>query len=700
MSGNYGILILILFPLLGAVIAYFVGKKKPAIRNDIVDIVLLSMTCTFAYLCYTVISNNNSMTFSWTNFCGFGMNFEIDGFRAIYGLIAVVIWIMAHVFGKEYFKKTKDSNRYYLFNLITLCGTIGVLISSDLFTTFVFFEIMSMASVPWVLERETSSALKAGGTYLAVAIIGGLLVLMGIGIIYAETNTLSFNMLFLMKTEAASSRMWLGGILAVLGFGAKACLFPLHIWLPETYDKAPAPATALLSSILTKTGVFGILVISIYVLGDKDFGMMIFVGGIVTMFVGAFFALFQDNIKKILAYSSMSHIGFVLVGAGLINMLGEDNSLAAGGTFLHMINHTFVKISLFLIAGVIAMNTGKVNLNDIRGYGRKKPVLMIAFLLGGATMAGVPFTSGYVSKTLLHESLLEYIGMVKQGLISGGLNNYDFLKTCEWIFLIAGGCTLAYMVKIFIAVFVEKPAVEVKEDRNNKAQSYMSAACGVAILLPSLLFVLGGILPNIVMDNIANQGMTFMLTIPSKESVRYFSWGNISGALISMAIGAFVYLVIIRGLFMKKDSEGERVYVNRWPAWLNLETCIYRPVLMTILPTVGIFFSSVCDWVIDGPAVLLRRTVFRDNPMAKTTHYGSAFTDALGLFMDNFKGFLNTYVFKKHKFTKSFVQYFARIRARIKITIDLMSKSVSFGLWMFGVGFVFTVVYMLYLVLK
>lgn len=234
-----------------------------------------------------------------------------------------------------------------------------------------------MASVPWVLERETSSALKAGGTYLAVAIIGGLLVLMGIGIIYAETNTLSFNMLFLMKTEAASSRMWLGGILAVLGFGAKACLFPLHIWLPETYDKAPAPATALLSSILTKTGVFGILVISIYVLGDKDFGMMIFVGGIVTMFVGAFFALFQDNIKKILAYSSMSHIGFVLVGAGLINMLGEDNSLAAGGTFLHMINHTFVKISLFLIAGVIAMNTGKVNLNDIRGYGRKKPVLIL-----------------------------------------------------------------------------------------------------------------------------------------------------------------------------------------------------------------------------------------------------------------------------------------------------------------------------------
>ncbi len=228
----------------------------------------------------------------------------------------------------------------------------------------------------------------------------------------------------------------------------------------------------------------------------------------------------------------------------------------------------------------------------------------------------------------------------------------------------------------------------------------MSAACGVAILIPSLLFILGGILPNAVMDSIANQGMAFMLTEPSKESIRYFSWGNISGALISIAIGAFLYLVIIRGLFMKKDSEGERVYVNRWPVWLNLETRIYRPVLMTILPTVGIFFSSVCDWVIDGPTILLRRTVFRDNPMEKTTHYGSAFTDTLGLFMDNFKGFLNTYVFKKHKIRKSFVQYFARIRARIKTTIDLMSKSVSFGLWMFGVGFVFAVVYMLYLVLK
>lgn len=712
MEGNYAILFLILFPLVCAILGYFVGKKKPESRNDIVDVAVIVETVIFGYLCFTVLKSGNPVHFSWEDFCGFGIKFTLDEFRAIYGTLAAIIWLLATIFSKEYFAKTKDSNRYYMFNLITLGATIGVLISADLYTLFMFFELMSLSSYTWVIDSEEKKAMKAGGTYLTVTLIGGFVMLMGMGLIYSQTGTLTFAGISKMMSYygGANGRMWLAGILLVAGFGAKACMYPLHIWLPDTYGEAPAPGSALLSAMLTKTGIYGILVISIYAFfGNHNWGMFILIAGAITMFVGAFFALFNNNMKKILAYSSMSHIGFILVGIGTLVLLGKESAIPVTGTFLHMMNHSLVKISLFLVAGIVFMNTGKLELNEIRGYGKNKPLLMIAFLVGGACMAGIPLTSGYISKTLIHKGLVEYIELVKEGAITG-FGNYGFVKTIEWIFLISGGCTLAYMTKIFIAVFIEKGSIdeevakvetttdeETEENTTKKKTSYMKPLSAVAILVPTVYFIVCGILPHQTIEWLGKKAIGF-ISVDTLEEVNYFSWTNLSGALISIVIGILIYIVIIRGLFMKKSESGVRVYVDRWPEWLTLENCLYRPILMVILPTIGTFFGRICDWIIDGPIVMLRRTVFRDNRRQATVHYGSAFTDSMGLFLDNFKGLLNCTILKKHPIDKSFVQILAVKRNRIKVTKDLVTKSVSFSLLMFAVGFVFTIIYMMLLI--
>ena len=154
---------------------------------------------------------------------------------------------------------------------------------------------------------------------------------------------------------------------------------------------APAPASALLSGILTKTGIFGILVISCRMMVHEErWGAFVLVIGVITMFLGALLALFSVNFKRTLACSSVSQIGFILVGVGMLVLLGEENTLAARGTFLHMVNHSLFKLILFLVAAIIYQNTHKLDLNDIRGFGRKKPLLMFCYLMGALGIGGIP----------------------------------------------------------------------------------------------------------------------------------------------------------------------------------------------------------------------------------------------------------------------------------------------------------------------
>jgi len=356
------------------------------------------------------------------------------------------MWMMATILSGEYMRHHKHQNRYYLFLLATLGATMGVFLSEDLFTMFLFFEIMSFTSYVWVAQEETETALKAAATYLAVAIIGGLVMLMGIFLLYDVLGTLDITELFFAAQVYSGNRTVLygAGVCLLVGFGAKAGAFPLHIWLPKAHPAAPAPASALLSGILTKTGIFGILAVSCHLfLFDKTWGNLILGIGVLTMFGGALLAAFSIDLKRTLACSSMSQIGFILVGVGMQGLLGEENLTAVHGTLLHMVNHSLIKLVLFMAAGVVFMNAHALDLNEIRGFGRKKTVLKVIFLIGALAIAGVPFFGGYISKTLLHESILEY----------GGDGT---MKLVEMIFLISGGLTAAYMAKLFTAVFCGK----------------------------------------------------------------------------------------------------------------------------------------------------------------------------------------------------------------------------------------------------
>lgn len=604
---NWILLVPIFLPMLLACAAVLAGRRSEAARDAVACAAGIATFAVCAVL-LAAAAGGTEPALTVPGVCGQGLSFKADGFRALYACIAAFMWMMTTVFAREYLGHESHRSRYYFFTLLTCGATVGVFLSNDFFTAFIFFEVMSFTSYVMVVQEESPVALRAGETYIAVAVLGGMVMLMGLFLLDARLGTLDFDALAAAAAALPDrSTLYLPGALILFGFGAKAGMFPLHIWLPKAHPVAPAPASALLSGILTKAGVFGVLVLTGRVfLHDAAWGNVILLLGTVTMVLGAVLAVFSVDLKRTLACSSMSQIGFILVGAGMQGLLGPENALAVWGTGLHMVNHSLLKLVLFLCAGAVYMNCHTLDLNKLRGWGRGKPLLAACFLMGTLGIAGVPLWNGYISKTLLHEAIVEYIELAASTGMAAGL--YHLV---EWLFLFSGGLTAAYMTKLFVAIFIEKPDAPAAGPK----RPYMRRSSALAIAVPAFALPVMGLAPNAVMGRAARLMQSFMNGEAPAHAIAWFSLTNLRGAVISLAIGAAVYFLFLRTVLMRRDAGGVKRYADRWPAWLDLEELLYRPVIEKLLPFAGALVCRVLDNLTEWTVRLLRLTLLRPRPI-------------------------------------------------------------------------------------
>ena len=616
------------------------------------------------------------MTYEILNLCGQGLFLKLDGFRLVYCCIALFMWSISLLFSKEYFAHYSHKVRYYSFLLITMFATLGVFLSADLFTLFIFFELMSLSSYVWVAQEETEEALTIGVMYLAVAVIGGMVLLMGLFLLNQAVGTLKIDELYRAVSKVwgeKSGQIYTAGFLMLFGLGAKAGMFPMHFWLPKAHPVAPAPASALLSGILTKCGVFGILILTAEIfVHDLTWGSVILTLGEITMVVGAVLAVFSINLKRTLACSSVSQIGFILVGVGMQCFLGEENALAVRGTFLHMINHSLIKLLLFNAAGVVYMNLHALDFNAVRGFGRKKPFLMAAFMMGALGIGGIPMWNGYVSKTLLHESIVEYIHHLQHLGESVAI-----FQAIEWTFLISGGLTVAYMLKLFVCLFIEKHPQ--KQEAYDEKKDYMSLLSKIVIGIAAMVLPILGMFPGLTMDRLADAGMHFMRSGHLHHQVHYFTWVNLKGGLISIAIGVFVYFVMIRKVLIKGGK-----YVDLWPKKVDMEQLFTKAVwifLSALGKAAKVMDGVFNEWLTVGAMLAVLNAIVKIPEKLpevvvrslKITVYRER-TERPEMELTN----------------KLHAQYDRKVD-----TIRLIGSSLSFGLLLACVGLIMTIVYLL-----
>lgn len=708
----YIVLALVFYPMLGGLVGYIIGKKSKKVRDIFVNVVTVSefalILATTIGLIVPILSFAKSVDIinpsallvgeslselglgaNFANICGMGIHFSIDGFRLIYGLIVAFMWMMVNLLCPEYFKKYRNRNRFYLFLLLTEGATMGVFLSADFYTTFIFFEIMSLTSYVWVAHDEKKDSMRAAATYLGISVLGGLVMLMGIFMLYDTLRTVTFSeiatqIIYLgYAGDKMSGELIAAGICILFGFAVKAGAFPVHIWLPKAHPVAPAPASALLSGVLTKTGIFGITLVTLQIFGTIPvFGKIFVVVSVATMLIGALMAIFSTNLKKVLACSSLSQIGFILTGVSVLSMSHGHSALAGRGALIYMVNHSLLKLVLFMAAGVIFMNLHKLELNDIQGFGRKKPLLHAAFLAGVLGISGIPFFNGYVGKTLIHEAIVEVEGVP------------GFVEPC---FLLAGGFTLAYMLKLYVCIFIEKNNSDEKQKEFDEKKNYWTLPSKIALVGSAILLPIIGAVPSITADKIMDFGQLFF-GIAEGEKIHYFALHNMKGSLISIVIGLCLYFVVVRFVLKDKDAYGKDVYVDYWPKWLDLENMVYRPVLLQFIPFISGVVCRVLDCLVDTFVVLLRKSIYRDRKLPHELPEGNVLTHYVAFILNFFCILLNHSFCRKKPIRVNMDHKVALKYNEFAENNEIIGRSLSYGLLLFCIGLVLTAGYLLFVV--
>ncbi len=340
-----------------------------------------------------------------------GIEFRIDVVNAYVLVIVSAIGAIVSLYGRHSINKEIPRNQIYLFYtayLLCLTGLLGMTATGDAFNLFVFLEISSLSTYALISLGKNRRALTASYQYLIMGTLGATFYVIGLGLLYMMTGTLNIVDLHNKLADIDGSLRTFQAALAFLtvGLSLKLALFPLHLWLPNAYTYAPSTVTAFLASTATKVAVYVMLRVFFTIFGvdlfeETGVANIIMILAICGMFVASTVAIFQENLKRMLAYSSVAQIGYIMLGISFLSVTG----VSAG--IVHLFNHAIMKCALFLALGCVMYSVGSVKLSDMHGIAKKMPWTMGAFVVGGLSLIGVPLTVGFVSKWYLINAAME-----------------------------------------------------------------------------------------------------------------------------------------------------------------------------------------------------------------------------------------------------------------------------------------------------
>jgi len=493
------------------------------------------------------------------------IRFVADPIGVMFALAAALVWFCSTLYATAWLRDDRAPVRYQLISLVLLAANLGVVLAGDLLTLYICFEVLGLGALLLVVHDGSLAARRAGVKYFWMTIIGGVALLVGILLFNGVTGSIAFSAV--PNAVDHSTQMWASFCLLLIGFGVKAGMVPLHVWLPDAHPVAPPPGSALLSGVMIKVGAYGIFrVLHVLFIGepgpvdkagatleavlpDSSMGLIVLWLGLATMAIGVILALGQRQAKRMLAWHSVSQMGFVLTGLGAGAYLGTHGAMASAGGLLHVFNHGLFKGALFLGAGAVAMRAGTADMYRLGGLWRRMPVTFACMLVAAAGITGVPLFNGFVSKCMIHHGLVEAADR------GGGL-----LLAAEWIFLATCAGTFASFLKLIWLVFLREP----DSGRHSGVREAPAAMlAGMALLVLPIIFI--GLNPNLLLEGLIAPGLS-AVSMPAEPIPYYLSHYFLSAgdfrSFAGMAIaGSALFVLGMRyGLF----------HCNA-PAWLGVD---------------------------------------------------------------------------------------------------------------------------------
>jgi proton-translocating NADH-quinone oxidoreductase chain N len=393
--------ILFLFVVTTPFVGWLLAKKKRQNLCGAYTAVGLVISSIALYGLFSQVLDGNVVSDQQTPFAGF----RIDMLSVFMATIFIGLGLLIAIYSIKYMESDSGTMLYFTLLIAMISGMVGVAFAGDLFTLYVFWELMSISSYVLVAFRKARwEPIEGGLKYLIMNAAGSATLLLGMSFLYGIAGTLNFQGLA-SALSAAGQNVWLSMsfLLILAGFGVKASIVPLHTWLPDAYSAAPTPISAMLSGAVTETGVYALArtFFSAFFAFQVQWSLVLAVLAVVTMTLGNITALLQKDIKRLLAYSSIAQVGYMLVG------LAVGTQLGLVGTTLHILNHALMKGTAFLCVGAIIYRIGARQLEDIAGAGRKMPFTAIFFAISLFALIGMPPLNGFVSELTLFTSAVQ-----------------------------------------------------------------------------------------------------------------------------------------------------------------------------------------------------------------------------------------------------------------------------------------------------
>lgn len=417
MNATWLIPLPVLLPLIGAALTLVVRRSVPAQR--IISIVALSASTAVTAVLIPITDRHGPQTIWLGSWDGLGIALVADRLSALMLLVSSIVTLLVLIFSIG--QGVADSGRntplsiYFPTFLVLSAGVANAFLAGDLFNLFVGFEILLFASYVLLTLGGTAARIQAGTSYIVVSLVSSLLFLVGIAAVYGATGTVNFAQLAQRLGDISPGASLTIQLLLLTAFGIKAAVFPMSAWLPNSYPTAPAPVTAVFAGLLTKVGVYAIIRTQTLLFGDSQlYGLLMWVA-LLTMVVGILGAVAQSGIKRMLSFTLISHIGYMIFGVALGTQAG-----LSGATF-YVVHHITIQTSLFLVTGLIERVGGSTSLDRLGGLALVSPVLGVLFFLPAMNLGGIPPLSGFMAKTGLLQAGMAYGGWLAYLLVAGAL---------------------------------------------------------------------------------------------------------------------------------------------------------------------------------------------------------------------------------------------------------------------------------------
>jgi multicomponent Na+:H+ antiporter subunit D len=507
--------LIVAVPLLGALLTPLVSKIDEKLRNAFV-IIILGITAFLIYLLASNVLTGDPVTYIFGSEATHVLNstvirvlFEVDAISIFIAIITIILSFVASIYSWAFVENDAGQDKYYTLLLIMTAGTLGMVLTGDMFNFFVFLEITSIASCALIAFRtKQKEAVAAGFKYIIISTIGALFVLFSIALLYGQYDAL--NIAKLADNIAFKFLDKIALVMLIAALAMKGGIVPMHMWLPDAFRRAPASVTLILLAA-TQAGLYGVFRVVFTLYGDVinlstiSFGWIMVLLGLITILIGVIMAIIQTDFKRLIAYCTIAEIGYIFLGVGacLTVLISPELTLqtapfalqAMKGGIFHMINNALNIGLLFMVVGAVYYATKQTSLDKLGGLARNMKYTTIFFLIGLLAISGIPPMNSFASKLLIYES------------------TYQLNPILSIVSILAGLMILAIFVKVFYAVFLG-PILP-----NNKDVKEVPKSMLIAMGIITAFIIIFGLFPDMIVTNIVEPAANALINNNS-----YLQW--------------------------------------------------------------------------------------------------------------------------------------------------------------------------------